>query len=277
MSTYLLLWNPKKWEWTSLENDIETIEATGRSSQRWSCGVTKSIQPGDRIFLLRVGQEPKGIMGAGFAFSSPFYDKHWSGESRDALYVDVDFGVLLNADIDPILLVENLENGLLDEQNWHPQASGTSVKPDFTEVLEEVWFHFLNSSPIRHNPFVPSLDGKQKTYFEGKSTEVTLTKYERNPYARKMCIEYFGYSCIICGFNFESEYGEIGRDYIHVHHLNQIAAIGTKYEVDPTKDLVPVCANCHSIIHRKREPLGIDEVRQMVSASLATARHQNQR
>jgi 5-methylcytosine-specific restriction protein A len=74
MNTYLFLWNPKKWTWTTLEQDIEQVDLTGRCSQRWSCGNTKSIQPGDRIFLLKVGTEPKGIIAAGFATSTPFYE-----------------------------------------------------------------------------------------------------------------------------------------------------------------------------------------------------------
>jgi len=194
MNCYLLLWNPTKWDWDSLETDIETVDLTGRSSQRWSCGVTKSIQPGDRIFLLRVGREPKGIIGAGFAFSCPFYEQHWSGESRKALYIDVDFEVLLNADLEPILETKVLEESVLGEQNWHPQGSGTSVKSHLTDELERSWFRFLNSSSIRNNPFVPSITGKHKTYFEGKPTAITLTKYERNPHARKKCIEHYGYS-----------------------------------------------------------------------------------
>src|SRR5258708_36669794 len=97
MKTYLLLWNPNKWDWNTLESDIEQVDLTGRCSQRWSCGVTKSIESGDRVFLLRVGKEPSGIIGAGFASTSPFHEKHWSGEDRDALYVDVDFEVILTA------------------------------------------------------------------------------------------------------------------------------------------------------------------------------------
>lgn len=264
MKTSLLLWNPRKWDWDTLESDIEEVDRTGRSSQRWSCGITKSIQPGDRIYLLRVGKEPKGIIASGFAFSEPFYQRHWSGEARDALYIDVDFEVLLNADKEPILMTDSLETGVLRTQNWHPQASGTSVNPDLADELEEIWFHFLNDSKIRNNPFVPTKSGKQKTYFEGTPNEITLTKYERNPHARKKCIEHYGFSCIVCGFDFESTYGEVGHDYIHVHHLFQVASVGKIYEVDPIKDLRPVCPNCHSIIHRNKNAYSIEEVREFV-------------
>jgi len=69
---------------------------------------------------------------------------------------------------------------------------------------------------------------------------------------------------VVCGFNFQSSYGEIGREYIHVHHLEQVAGIGKIYKVDPIEDLRPVCANCHAIIHRRQEPLAIDEVKKLI-------------
>ena len=142
MNTYLFLWNPKKWTWTTLEQDIEQVDLTGRCSQRWSCGNTKSIQPGDRIFLLKVGTEPKGIIAAGFATSTPFYERHWSGENKDTLYIDVDFEVLLNPDQEPILTVDLLNTGNLAKQNWRPMGSGNSIKPELVDELEAVWFDY---------------------------------------------------------------------------------------------------------------------------------------
>ena len=264
MKTYLLLWTPKKWVWESLEADIRNVNLTGRSSQRWSCGVTKSIRPGDRIFLLRLGEEPKGIVGAGFAFTGPFRDQHWSGDNRDSLFIEVDFLELLNAEKEPILKMDMLEDGELKEQNWHPQASGTSVKEHLVEKLEAIWFDFLKKAPVRNNPFLLDRGESQKTYTEGAPTEVSLTRYERNPYARKRCIEHYGHSCCVCGFNFEQKYGEYGRGFIHVHHLEQLADIGKTYTIDPIADLRPVCANCHAIIHRKQKALTIDEAKNLV-------------
>ncbi len=263
MKTYLMLWNPKKWDWETLESDIAEVDLTGRSSQRWSCGVTKSIQSGDRIFLLRVGKEPRGLIGAGFAATTPFLEKHWSGENKKALYVDVSFEALFNADKDPILNVSSLEEELF-EQNWHPQASGTSVKDHLVEKLESIWFRFLSNESTRNNPFVSDKSGRQKVYVEGTPTEIRLTKYERNPYARRKCIEHYGYSCTVCGFDFEEKYGEFGREFIHVHHLEQIANIGKTYSINPIEDLRPVCANCHAMIHRKREPLSIKALGEML-------------
>jgi 5-methylcytosine-specific restriction protein A len=250
-NTYLFVWNPKRWTWETLEQDIEQVDLTGKCSQRWSCGNTKSIQPGDRIFLVKLGVEPKGIIGAGFA-------------TTEAFYIDIDFEVLLNPDKEPILTLDLLKTGKLAEQNWTPQASGISIRPELIDELEAVWFDFLTTQNIRHNPFILADNETQKTYTEGTPNQVTLTKYERNPFARKKCIEHYGLSCVACGFNFEKNYGEIGEGFIHVHHLRQVATVGKTYEVDPIKDLRPVCPNCHSIIHKRKIALTINEITEIL-------------
>lgn len=86
---------------------------------------------------------------------------------------------------------------------------------------------------------------------EGKSTSVTVNAYERNPIARKKCIEYFGVQCQICKLDFEKTYGEVGKDFIHVHHIIPLHKIQQDYIVNPQKDLLPVCPNCHAMLHRK--------------------------
>ncbi|MCE4048971.1 HNH endonuclease [Bacillus sp. Au-Bac7] len=86
---------------------------------------------------------------------------------------------------------------------------------------------------------------------EGKRKSVTVNVYERNPIARKKCLEHYGVNCQICEVNFEQVYGEVGRDFIHVHHIKPLYEINNEYVVDPVKDLIPVCPNCHAMLHRK--------------------------
>ena len=84
---------------------------------------------------------------------------------------------------------------------------------------------------------------------------------ERNPKLRQQALDIHGYSCSICGFNFLERYGEIGRGFIHVHHVNPLSQTGEQI-VDPKTDLVPVCPNCHSMIHRdKNHILTIEELK----------------
>lgn len=89
---------------------------------------------------------------------------------------------------------------------------------------------------------------------EGAKITVSVNKFERNPKAREACLRHFGYNCQICDFNFEETYGEVGKDSIHVHHLIPLSEIGTSYQVNPIKDLIPVCPNCHLILHKKNAP-----------------------
>ena len=64
--------------------------------------------------------------------------------------------------------------------------------------------------------------------------------------------------------DFESLYGEIGRGFIHVHHLVPISSIGESYDVNPATDPVPVCPNCHNMLHKKEPPYTIEELKKML-------------
>lgn len=103
--------------------------------------------------------------------------------------------------------------------------------------------------------------------YEGMKTKITVNKYERNPIARAKCIEHHECICKVCDFDFYKSYGEIGKGYIHVHHLTPLHTIDEAYKVDYVKDLIPVCPNCHAMLHRKvdgREP-SIDELRNLLN------------
>ena len=88
---------------------------------------------------------------------------------------------------------------------------------------------------------------------EGKMHSFLSKRYERNPKARKICLDYYGYKCQICEFESKNVYGEIFKNKIHVHHIIPVADIKKDYIVDPIKDLIPVCPNCHMILHCKKD------------------------
>ena len=110
------------------------------------------------------------------------------------------------------------------------------------------------------------IDDKEK-YNEGHTTQVLVNRYERNPEARRKCIQLKGCKCSVCGIDFEKEYGEIGKGFIHVHHITPIADIGKDYQIDYKKDLVPVCPNCHAMLHRHNPPYTIKELKELMSMS----------
>lgn len=99
---------------------------------------------------------------------------------------------------------------------------------------------------------------------EGNKIRITVNKYERSRLNRTLCLNAKGYSCNICGFNFEETYGEIGKNFIEVHHIIPVSMLGDDYKLDPLKDLIPLCPNCHSMIHKKNPPYTPDELKNML-------------
>ena len=104
-------------------------------------------------------------------------------------------------------------------------------------------------------------DEVDESFKEGNKTKVYVNKYERDPKARKVCLEHFGYSCQICKFDFWYTYGDIGKGSIHVHHIKPLSEIGENYEIKPKEDLIPVCPNCHLILHKLNTPT-IEELKE---------------
>lgn len=109
---------------------------------------------------------------------------------------------------------------------------------------------------------------EKELFKEGKVVQVFVNRYERNQKARQECIRHHGDKCFACGFDFGITYGDIAKGFIHVHHLTQLADINEEYDVDPINDLVPICANCHSVIHLTKPAMTIEELkRQLKKAS----------
>jgi 5-methylcytosine-specific restriction enzyme A len=260
MTTYLLTWNPNRWTWTDLSLTAHRVREEGCASMRWSCGNTRRIEAGDRVFLLRQGAEPRGIVASGTVIEPPYEDVHWDEDaSKPALYVDVKLDALLDPDADDILPRELLEEPPYSEMHWNAQSSGTTMPARVASALEEAWGRLLDGPPSR-----PTATPRPSKLYEGAAYAVTLTGYERNRQARQDCIEYYGASCFLCGLNFGEEYGPPGDGYIHVHHLFPLSDSGESHEVDPIEDLRPVCPNCHAVIHRRSPPYTMEEMRQIL-------------
>jgi len=118
-----------------------------------------------------------------------------------------------------------------------------------------------------------SLNDEQK-YFEGQvSSKVKeVFSMNRNSVARKKCLEYYfpnnkEYKCKLCGFDFEKQYGSKGVKFIEVHHIESHTTkskIIGKHEIDPIKDLIPICSNCHSIIHREKPAVSTERMKEII-------------
>jgi 5-methylcytosine-specific restriction enzyme A len=111
---------------------------------------------------------------------------------------------------------------------------------------------------------LPEEVNSKEVFIEGAVKSIPVNQYERSAAGRLECLKHYGYTCSVCSFDFEKKYGAIGKNYIHVHHIIPIAEIGKEYELNPIKDLRPVCPNCHAMIHKTRPALTIQELRDLV-------------
>lgn len=103
-------------------------------------------------------------------------------------------------------------------------------------------------------------------HFEGKRFSVTSTAIERDSSARERCLRHFGCFCQVCGMNFEEVYGEIGKDYIHVHHRIDLARRDGVHIICPKSDLVPLCPNCHAMVHTEKPAMAVEKLKEIYEA-----------
>lgn len=106
-------------------------------------------------------------------------------------------------------------------------------------------------------------DDEVEEYEDGRKSQVLTNRYERNPLNRELCLQANGYVCKICGFDFKKKYGKIGEGFIHVHHIEQLSLTG-EHAIDPVHDLIPVCPNCHAMLHTRKPPLLPDELKEII-------------
>ncbi|PKG73074.1 HNH endonuclease [Shewanella sp. GutCb] len=103
-----------------------------------------------------------------------------------------------------------------------------------------------------------------ENFVEGAKKQVTVNSYERDRVARDKAIEIHGLNCFVCEMSFENVYGEIGIGFIHIHHLTPLHEIGDEYQVSSEDDLVPVCPNCHAMLHRTSNPPTIEQLKDVI-------------
>jgi len=131
---------------------------------------------------------------------------------------------------------------------------------------QNIYDSFIEEFNFENKPFLyPEEIFSTKKFKEGRVIKLQVNAYERNRRAREKCIKIYGVSCVICGFNFEDVYGKLGKGFIHVHHLKEIASRKEEYEINPIKDLRPVCPNCHAMIHSPKKKLTISTLKKKLT------------
>jgi 5-methylcytosine-specific restriction protein A len=143
---------------------------------------------------------------------------------------------------------------------------GTS--PSALDALALTWSSRLLGAVLALMPLEP-VETESAGEAEGGAQQVLVTRYERSQINRAACIEIHGTRCKACDVDFGLRYGKIGEGFIEVHHIEPVSGIAPGTIVDPSTDLAPVCPNCHAMLHRRKPPYSIDELRSILQDATA--------
>lgn len=141
MKTWLLTWNPEKFAWDSYQEKRNEFSQVGTTFEKWNCGKNRSIQKGDRLFLMKVNSFPKGIIASGYAASNVF-------KSDDNHMVYICFDCIYDDKSQEILSIQSLKK--IADFNWLKKTTGTQIPYPISEDLEKKWkeldsLNFMNS------------------------------------------------------------------------------------------------------------------------------------
>lgn len=227
-------------------DDLKEILRPGTTDHWLATHFRKMMRPGNKVIFWQAGSE-SGIYGVGELRGTPYLDdnKEWRVKTKYTKRFDPP---LLKRDLlrHPILRTLRILKAPFQGTNF--------------EATKEQW----NALVFLNDTFNAGEVETPECFAEGATVSRSVNAYERNPLARQKCLEHYGYRCAACKTDFQAKYGEIGKACIHVHHLKQLSTIGQEYQVDPLKDLRPVCPNCHAMIHWEDPMMSIERLQKML-------------
>lgn len=159
------------------------------------------------------------------------------------------------------LFTFSMENISKSEGNPKVGRIGQSLEKRILKIYNGGWYAYKGD----YQYLPDEVEYYEKEYFEGERKLIQVNAYERSREAREKCIQIHGTICAACNFDFESTYGEHGKGFIHVHHITRLSLNNKRCEVNPENDLIPLCPNCHAMIHRfKEKELSLDDLKSLI-------------
>jgi hypothetical protein len=255
MKTVLLGYNPKKWKWENVASVARKTEKGETVRLWWSCGRPRHISRGDKFFIMALGNSPqKGIFASGRIVSEkPHQRSHFDSEQgkkgKQSWYVHCQFERILNPEVDRLLGLEKLKQKFRFIR-WTPRSSVylDGIAPE----IEALWKEQIGLASVE-----PPQEDLELEGLEGEKRRVLVNHRKREDRLREAKIREAlrkGNGCLRCevpgcGFDFFAVYGELGKNFAHVHHLQPLGQRNSSSKTR-SSDLAIVCANCHAMIHR---------------------------
>ena len=210
---------------------------------------TDKFSVGDIVFIYKTNPEKRIHYKMEVIKVKMIFDEAFE---QEAFWTDKDqYYVGITSFYARFKLLEEYTDDILSLHHLHEHGY-EGIPRSVRECKDEGLIDFLLHPHQMVNEDVYDVDYPEddEKLYEGALVTVKANKYERNQKARRECVAKKGYQCLVCGRDFEATYGEIGKNFIHVHHLTPISTIGKEYELNVDTDLVPVCPNCHRVIHK---------------------------
>lgn len=264
MNTWIFQGNPKHFDMDTYLTENEHITWSVRQKY-----LADQMQVGDIVFIWRSDGGKKGTGGMiakSKVTKAPYnvvtqlnHAEHWKEDMAIADFPSIDLQVL-EVDLTPRMTREKLRSVASLEQLLilrMSQHTNYLIAPAHAEVIAKLWHGPSAEDDLQAMEIEAGrLEGKLQTYYG--------QRYERDAVNRQRAIDIHGTTCTVCGFDFEKVYGARGRNYIEVHHIKPLHQTKETI-VNPATDLVPLCANCHRMIHRDpHNVLTPDELKQLL-------------
>ncbi len=138
---WLITWNKDNWHWQNYEKKCADTKNGETFTESWACANSKP-QTGDEVFLIKLGDQPRGIIGHG-TVARPLYEKsHYdtakAAEGKTYKAIGVKFDRLLDYEKEKIISQDELKEKCKSQQ-WSPQNSGIEIRQEVLPALRQMW------------------------------------------------------------------------------------------------------------------------------------------
>ncbi|MEP0859029.1 HNH endonuclease [Trichocoleus sp. DQ-U1] len=233
--------------------------------------VIKTLKVGDAMLLIKTTGGAGEIPALGIV---KVFQKHQMHELSIALWGEAKFPYIFFFDTELISLTwQVFKSHVGYDSKFRPSGNVYRVRSDRLEQVNGVE-GYLSSLILKSDKYQEQESSRtskyKEEYAEGSRTSAERSFFSRNPNLVKSAKALYGYTCQVCGFNYQKKYGELGFGYIECHHLNPLSE-RSECEWDEEiktsiKDVRVLCANCHRMIHRKRPALTVEELKAIISS-----------
>lgn len=255
---YLFLWQPvPEWPEAYIDGLMARFDAAGSIVEDWRCGSHKAIRQGDRAYVFAQADKHRCIFAVGTVDGRPKEREPGQTLPKVPLRLEImahpNSGGLIGREA-----IAAIDPGELKGM----RPSGRSITPAIARGFDRL----LAGRPI----LVPTLDDVSAPTDIDEIPEYRLhRRIERNRATARLAKDVHGLRCQACRLDFMELYGELGRDFIEVHHRRPLAGLtgSGRVTLRVATDLAVLCANCHRMIHRLPDPGDVEALRVILERS----------